>query len=423
MGLDWTQKGDAFSFDCKNGVVIEIDRLCDDSGGLTGEITIVDEGGLSTRLLHCARLNLMSTQSRSTLVRSLEKAKEGVQWHQILEEVCFVTKDTYRKGTPLIRIGNLPPSPLPRWMVYPYVEYGGPTILFGDGSAGKSILAAAIAVGVAGGYNIIGKTKCPPTPVAYLDWEASKEAHDTRIKAICKTMDLQVPDNIFYRREHAHIAQSADDLRRQLQKEQIGFIIIDSLAAACGGEPESAEVITRLFNAARSFGVPWLGIHHVTKSAASNGDAKKPFGSVFAHNLARLTWGVEAEQQEGDDFKGVTLTNHKNNNGRLEKKQTYRIQYYNEGDPEEERLVGVEIKRCDVSEFPELLKRRSTTERIIIALRQSPKTYVQLQTETGASHDVLMARMADLRKAGVAVKIPGSTPVAFALVDRQHANG
>lgn len=422
MGMEWKREGDAFSFDCKNGIVIEVDRLTDSSDGLTGEITIVDEGGLSTRLLHCARLNLLASQSRSNLVRSLEKAKDSVPWQQIIEDVCFLAKDAYRKGSPLVKIGHLPAGERQRWMVYPFIEYGGPTVLFGDGSTGKSFLASAIAVGVAGGYSIFGKSKCPPTPVAYLDWESNEETHDTRLKAICRTLDLPVPDNIFYRREYPHLAQSAADLRRLLAKEKIGLVIIDSLGAACGGEPESAEVTARLFNAARSFGVPWMGIHHVTKSAAANGDAKKPFGSVFAHNLARITWGAEAEQQEGDDFKGITLTNHKNNNGRLESKQTYRIQYYNEGEPEDSHLVGVEIKRCDVSEFPELLKRRPLGERILVALRENAKTYQELQSETGETNDALMARMADLRKRGLVTKVAGTTPVAWGLVARGYAN-
>lgn len=416
-GIELEVTADGYAFNVPGGVAIEIERLNEESGGLTGEITIADHNGLGTRLLHSARLNLMSSQSRNTLVKSLEKACDRVKWYHVLEEVCFLAKETHRKGNPIIKIGHLPPSQKPRWMIYPFLEESGSSILFGDGSAGKSVLAAAICIAVASGQNILGKTVCQPTNTCYLDWEACAEAHDERLKALCGPLDLPVPDNIFYRRECVPLAESAPNLRRELVKEKVGLIILDSLGAACDGPPEKSDVTTRLFNAVRSFGIPWFGIHHITKSNAEGG-ATKPFGSVYGHNLARLTWGIEAAQEEGDDCKGITLINHKANNGRIERKRTYRMQFHNEGEEENRHAIGIEIQLCDVSEFPELLKRRPINEQIIAALRAGSKTYIALAEATGIPVDSLMMPMNRLRKAGLVDKVDGLSPVQFGLVAR-----
>ena len=420
MGIEIRDTADGYAFDVPGGIVVEIERLGEESGGLTGEITIADHNGLGTRLLHSARLNLMSTQSRNSLVKSLEKACEGVKWYQVLEEICFLAKETNRNGNPLINIGHLPPSEKPRWMIYPFIEEAGSSIMFGDGSAGKSILAAALCIAAASGESILGKTVCRATNVCYLDWEACAESHDERIKALCKPLDLAIPNNIFYRREYAPLCESAPNLRRELVNRKIGLVILDSLGAACDGAPEKSDVTTRLYNAVRSFGIPWFGIHHITKSNGAEGGATKPFGSVYGHNLARLTWGVEATQEEGEDKKGLTLTNHKANNGRIEHKRTYRVQFYNDGEDEDQRTTGIEIKQCDVDEFPDLLKRRPIHERIVAALKSGHKSYISISEITGIPVDSLNMPMTRLKKDGIVEKIPGLAPVEFGLITRRR---
>ena len=55
-----------------------------------------------------------------------------------------------------------------------------------------------------------------------------------------------------------------------------------------------AETTIRTFNAARSLGIPVLFTDHVTNAEASNGEAKKPFGSAYTWNLARSVWTIRS---------------------------------------------------------------------------------------------------------------------------------
>ena len=419
MGMDFKQTGDTYQFDLKNGVVIEIERLSEEAGGLTGEITIADHSGLSTRLLHSARLNVMSTPSRNALVKALNTAKNWDGWAKALEDVCYLAKDHYRQGDPLVDLANLPPAERPRWLVWPFIEFGGPTVLFGDGGTGKSFFATAFCASIAGGFSLVGTLKSAPMSVLYLDWETDQWTHAARLKAICAAIDRQPPQGVFYRRQTASLEASAANLRREIAKRNIGFCVIDSMAAALGGEPESADATLRMFNAARSLGIPWLGIAHITKSNGTNGDARKPFGSVFGHNMARMTWGAEAAQDAGEDYKGITITNYKCNNGRIQKPQTYRLQFHND---DQDNLLGVDISSCDVADFPSLAAKLPLRQRILTALKAGMHTYEELEAETGADNHQLRARMTELVRSGDVINIPVGKTSNFGLASRREGS-
>jgi hypothetical protein len=416
MGIEIRDTGDGYAFDVPGGISIEIERLNEDSGGLTGEITIGEQRDTGVRLLHSARLNLMSTQSRSGLCKALSTACEGVKWQQTIEEVCYLARNAHREGDQLIEIGRLPPRGTPRWMVRPYLGADGPTLLFGDGGTGKSFFALAFAAQIAGGFSLVGTTTVPPSPVLYLDWETDQYTHDQRLKAICKAIDRDPPPNVFYRRQTASLEASASHLKREIVKRGIAFAVIDSMAAARGGEPESADVTVRLFNAARSLGIPWLGVDHITKAAGANGDAKKPFGSVFAHNLARMTWGAEADQNEGEIEKGILLTNHKSNNGKLQPKATYRLVFHTDDNDD---LTGVDFKRDAASNFPKLAKGEDLGKRIIAALRTGRMGYQDIADELELPRQDIRVRTNQLVKAGHVIQFGRQRKSEFGLPERR----
>jgi len=85
----------------------------------------------------------------------------------------------------------------------------------------------------------------------------------------------------------------------------IGYVVIDSAIMACGGQdPLKPETPGFFFEAIQHLGVPSLTLAHVTKLH----DARYPFGSVFWHNLARVTWSL---MPKGED---IILTSRKANN-------------------------------------------------------------------------------------------------------------
>lgn len=346
-------------------VGIDVARVSEHRDGLHAEITIRSERVEKSGLIHQARFNLASTQARSTLAKTLSGRMAEVDWAGMLEQLCFKVTERYRKGEPLIDLREVSLTNRPRWLLEPFLEYGGPTVLFADGGAGKSMFALGIAVSVASGFPIV--TDNGPQKVSrvwYMDWEASPEDHRERIGAIAKGYCIEIPDlePIYYTREAGSLMERAPEARTKIAELGVGLVVIDSAAAARGGEPESADTTIKLFNACRLLECPVLIVDHVVKNADKPSD--KPFGSVYTHNMSRLMWRLT--RGEDDEETGIALTNTKSNNGRLHPKRGYRMHY----ETEDGRLELVGWQREEMSNLPGLrgeMSRRDAIREVLVA--------------------------------------------------------
>jgi hypothetical protein len=388
-------------------IEVILDRFAEErhGAGVVAEITVNTYREPGAGLLHRSRVNLLSTRSRSELVRTLEKRPDngqlldGIDFGGILELVCYRSVERWRQGEPTIDLRDVQIADRSRWLEEPFIEEAGAALLFGDGGTGKSILALTASAAVASGVPIIGTLYGEPQSVLYLDWEANEHIHAERLRAICAGAGIAEIPPIYYRRQVVSLAESAVTLRREIAKLGAGLVIIDSMGAARGGDPESADTTIRLFNAARSLGIPWLGIDHVPKNAH---DRSKPFGSTYSHNLARVTWGVDRAQEAGEDQMVVALTNHKANNGRLARRRAYRIRFdLSEGNA----LTAVTFEPCDVRDIPDLVERLPVKDRIISLLRDGKMTAKGVAEALNVGENYARARLSDLAREHKTVKL------------------
>lgn len=352
------------------GVEMVLDRFNEDKReGLMAEITVSTSLAGWEGLLHQGRLNLSSTRSRTTLANALDKRvnPEVVDWSGLLEQVCFLALKRWRDGDPLIDLAHVELRDSTHYLLEPFLEDSGVTLLFAKGGVGKSLIALGIAATIALDWPVLGIRAQRTCPVLYLDWEADEQAHAERLRAICAGMgEREIPSGlIHYRRQVASMAESAPALRRLIAEHGIGFVVIDSMGAARGGDPESAETTIKMFGAARSLGVPVLGIDHLSKGALNGGDNSMPFGSVYSYNLSRLAWGVDhiAQREDGDRTSTiVALRNTKSNNGRLHHRLAYEMRF-------EPGLLAFE--ETDVRDVPEAITKLSQPEQVLAAIRRN----------------------------------------------------
>lgn len=386
-------EGDVYRFSWPSGIEAELERFAEHRDELTAEITIRSSRPPRQGLLHSARLNLVSTQARRTLAQELAKRDGDLDWAGMVEQLCFIARERWRRGEPPIDMRFYERKERSRWLLEPFVERGGPTVLFADGGTGKSLLALAMAVSVATGRSVIGRPHGDPCAVLYADFETDADTLDERLGAVLAGAGVDERPPIFYKRLAASVPEAAATLRREVAEHGVGFVVIDSLGAARGGEPESADFTIRLFNAARSLGVPWLGVDHVTKAAGN--DSTRPFGSTYTHNLARLSWSVDKSQEEAASSLVVALRNHKRNNGRLLPQRGYRIEFET---AEDERLVSMRFRAAELTEVPELAAKLPLKQRILAELRGGPLKRPVLAEALNADPVQLRARIADLKK-------------------------
>ena len=363
--------GDGYLFQwAPEDVQLEIDGLHEARGGeLRGLLTATTTRNGTRELLHQADFNLNSTRTRQEVVRSLGQRTDGdnalaLDWAGFLEQLCFIARDNWRNGRPPIYLPDHQPRCGPRFLAEPYVEYGGPTILFAMGGTGKSMFALAISLSIAAGITVLSDLPTNRCKVAYLDWETDADTHHARLRAMCAGLGLPLEDGwIYYYRLSASLAESAQALRRQFIQLGIGFVVVDSLGHARGGEPESADSTLRLFNGARSLELPWLGVDHMTKNGGT--DQATPFGSVYTHNAARMTWALETVEDGTEGASVIALHNRKRNNGRLMGRRAYEVVYEEEGDD----LISVQYQPRQPADVPALLSKFSLTQQIAIMLK------------------------------------------------------
>lgn len=294
-------------------VVIEFDRLrTERSADITADVAVHRTAPGLEGHIHSARLLMTGTRARSDLAKHLADRTKGagIDWPRLVEEAIVAALDHYRAGEPPILLRDAVPPEGTTWLLPPLVLAVQPTIWFGDGGVGKSALALAAGLSIhMDRGDLLGVAPTAKRVVAYLDWEFDAYEHRERMRQL---VGGQMPD-IVYRRCQVPLRDDVERLNRFIRDWGIDFLIIDSVAAACGDEPESAAVALAFFNALRQLGCGALCIAHITK----NGSEERPFGSTFWHNGARSTWLVKKERETSGSSFVVGMFNKKSNSGPL----------------------------------------------------------------------------------------------------------
>jgi hypothetical protein len=174
----------------------------------------------------------------------------------------------------------------------PFILDEGPCLIFGDGGTGKSALVMALAASFATGQQILPGG--PPTitgPVMWLDYESQ------RMESARRLHRLGTPDApILYVPGIRAIHEDVDRLTAIAEAEGVGLVVVDSVVLAVGGSvsPNDAESPTLYARAVSAIAPRSIGLAHVVK--ANEADERKPFGSGFWHNVARLTWHIKKDE-------------------------------------------------------------------------------------------------------------------------------
>lgn len=279
-----------------------------------------------------------------------------------------------------------------------------PTIWFGDGGSGKSYLALGAAASISSGEQLLDIEPSLRTPVAYLDWEFDAWEHKQRLARMMAGAPL--PD-VVYVPCNAPLVEQVDRLRRIFKRREIGFAVLDSVGAACGGEPEAADVALAFFGALRRLGVGSLLIAHTTK----NGSEDRPFGSAYWHNMARSTWLVKKDQEAGNATFSMALYNKKSNSGPIAHPVGFDIGF---------RPDTTTFTRTDVRDNAELSKHLSLATRIAHAVEQGGKSYLELAEELESTSESIRSTVKRHRDRFAIVNRPSDRTTLVALATRNN---
>lgn len=336
---------------------------------MTGLRTVEDD------ILKTGTLNFYAQTSRVTWVKSLRAACPGeaqsLDWETYLERFVNQVIKSERLGDPMVELSDVELSDNNRYLIPGIISAEETTIWFGDGGSMKSYLALAAGATVSSGSpSFLGVEPTERRRVGYVDWEWGSQAHRRRLGRMAQ--DKQMPQMSYIRCDRP-LTHEVPRLQRLIHENDLGFLILDSIVFGCDGPAENSDTAGRYIMAVRQLGIPCLLIAHVTK--AEDGD-KKPFGSAFWANSARLTWFVKKSGEYGDTSM-IGMFNRKNNDDRNLEPRAFRFWFQDD-------LLRTVISPASADEIanePEIADRLPLRDRIINAVRSGPKTMVEIAAE------------------------------------------
>jgi hypothetical protein len=390
IGDEWTATWPA------HGVTLAFGQFRENSEGIHGEMSVIVA---VLGEIHWGRLNLASTSARESLVRKLDQAAPGLPWRPILERACRQAARDLRTGEPVVPLVPRLADERARFLVPKLLLAGETNIWFADGGSGKSLLALATADAVTAGTALPGGLMpSAPTRTLYLDYESHRQEHEDRLARGQEAAWAPAGLPILYRAMTRPLADEGAILRGEIDRHGIGLVVVDSLAPACGPEPEGADAVVRTMTALRSFApATRLVLAHVTKLAAEQRSGLvKPFGSAFVFNLARNIWELRKADEDGGADLVIAAFHRKSNAGRLYPPLGFRFTFHD---------GMTSLHAHDIGQAPELMARASLTFQIKAALAGGALTAAELAEAIEAPESSVSAKLRALKGKGQVIRL------------------
>lgn len=340
-------------------------------------------------LLHQAEFNFASSQTMKQLVNFMT-GKGGVEdWDDTIEQLRYYILDKVRQGEPVMSLttDSTDITP-PTYLVYPILPRGQPTILFGLPGVGKSYISLIIYICLLLPWydNPLG-LRVPDRPIRplLLDYESDYNTTLWRAKRLQEGMGLP-PFEVNYRRCFTRLADDIEQIKLTMDQVKAECLIIDSLAAASGGDLLKAEMALEVFSAIRQLNTTSFIIAQTQKDP----ELKKRtiFGSHIYEYYSRSIWEGKAAQIPGEDDIHIALHHTKSNESKRFETLGYRF-FFNES----KTIVNLE----NVKDVPEFREDMSTQDKVFLALQELGKASVETIAEaagvTESSTKVTLSRL------------------------------
>lgn len=298
-----------------DGVMLTLTHVREIRGDLTAELTVARFG----EHLYRSRVNLSSGQARVSTARLLAAHPFGREiseeeggpwpapdWRELLEQTAIGVLDLQREGEPIEQVGQLPMAERPPRVIDPYLP-AAVTLLWAPQGTGKSTLAVAVAVTLQEVVEVIpGWVPVSGCNVLILDWEAGPQEWNDRIARVAAGIGIE-PPSIAYRRMRHPLADQVEQLAVELDRRDIGFVIVDSYEKAAGAGDAGAsyeDKANRMFTALDRLARPALVLDHVAGEDVKGGVSRihvKSIGSVLKGAWARATYDLKRDPELSSD--------------------------------------------------------------------------------------------------------------------------
>jgi hypothetical protein len=287
---------------------VQFGHFMDGRWGLQAEVSVQ---GSNLGELAWGQLLLVSSESRGKLAKKIDPSVAP-----LFDQACREAVRAFRRPPawqPLRPVRR--PETAHAWIWSDWIPAGETTVFYGDGDSGKSLLALSVALAALTGLPLAGTWPIAKLEsVLYVDYESTVDEHAHRLALLSQSLEVPRLEGLHYLRATRPLHEMAAVLRAQQQRTHAGLVIVDSLGAACAGEPESAQAAIAALNTLFALGPACsrLVLAHVSKLDAAQSGPRRAYGSVYVRNLPRANVEVRRDPLESHGL-AVTLRVEKNN--------------------------------------------------------------------------------------------------------------
>lgn len=352
------------------------------------------------RLLHQADLNFTSTQTQKNLASSMSDRFEslGHSWENIIEQLRYFVLELVRTGEPVMEsYSDEEDIAPPTYLINPIMPEYQPTIIYGEPGAGKSRISLVLYIcSILPWYNNRLGLVAPPRHMVplILDYETDERTVKWRMKCLQLGLDLP-PIPINYRRCSMPVADDIEAIQEAMSKVDAEWLIIDSMAAAVGGDMNDTSIALKFFKALRQLKVTSLCLGQTQK------DPEKKYKTVFGTGIyqyySRSIWEIRKAQTRGENEMHIALHHRKANEDKLHKPISYHFTF------NEDRVMVTHERIQDV---PEFFDDMSMDEKILDTLKGGSLNMGEIAEATDESIGYCRTACSRLKKKDLIVRLP-----------------
>ena len=311
--------------------------------GLHGLLAIT-EGG---RLLAHDTFNIGRAEERKRLGRSAYAAMGQIVQqcisiddflHRLEVLALYATQEWEADRVIIEDIDPNAPAPPRTMLLFPHIEKGTGTIIFGVPGAGKSFLMDLIAVSLTAGVQTLWPGP-RQTDCLYVDLERNGVSFQRRLSQLQRAMKIPLPKIQYLRGRGMGLASLRRKLLDWAREHPGGVILYDSVSRMGGGSLVEDDTANAIIDLANSASETWIALAHSPRA-----DAGHAFGSQMFDAGADMMIKLASEHR-GSKL-GCALTVTKSNHSGNIPVFTYELEF------DETGLVG--FGRANQSDWPEL---------------------------------------------------------------------
>jgi len=317
----------------REGVTVSLVGIEEDRhGDVKAEIEVEDTAELDPFLYGPVRV-VLNGPLQNCLKDLGNTSTARTDWKQRLTQVKKLVLPHFRAGEPVKALGTLDAPETQREVLHGVVWEQLPTLIYGPGGIGKSIIALNLMNALHTGHDVAG-LKAHQGNALYLDWETSEKQTWWRNREILEAQGQEIglwddPDHpgsgrtkmLYYRFMAGPLVNDVKYLQKMVRDLGIRTVCVDSAGPACGGEPENAAATLEFFKALRQIGdsenpLQSIILAHVTHEGRKSGKSS-PFGSVYWINIPRNVFELQSSQRDGANHSDFALHHRKSNTGAM----------------------------------------------------------------------------------------------------------